>query len=309
MSHILGLDFGGTKLAAGLFDQAGAALIDRAECPTPVLAGAPASLAAMVDLARALLKAHPATLTGVGVSFGGPVEQDGRTVRLSMHVPGWENTPLAERLEAIFSVEARVANDGDAAALAEHRLGAGRGARHLLYVTASTGVGGGVIIDGRLHRGERGWAGEIGHMLLDPHGPPCPCGRNGCLESLASGLSIARDARALLADAAGASMLRSLPPDQLTAQHVAEAAAGGDPLAQRVWGQAAEWLGYGLASAANLLNPGRIVVGGGLTRAGELLFEPLRRVAAQRAMDPALQIVPAQLGGDVGILGGVSLWL
>jgi glucokinase len=143
-------------------------------------------------------------------------------------------------------------------------------------------------------------------MILKPDGPPCPCGRNGCLESLASGLSIARDARERLREFA-ASSLSALPPEQLTARDVAIAAAVGDPLAQQVWGAAMGWLGVGVASAANLLNPGRVVLGGGLTRAGALLFDPVRRAVAQRALDPATEVVPAALGDDVGILGGAAL--
>jgi glucokinase len=184
--------------------------------------------------------------------------------------------------------------------------------RHLLYLTVSTGIGGGVIIDGRLYRGERAWAGEVGHMVLKPDGPPCPCGRNGCLESLASGLSVARAAREALLRArhqASTSVLAALPPEQISAQSVAAAAAQGDPLARQLWEEAMGWLGIGVASAANLLNPGRVVIGGGLTRAGALLFDPVRRVVAQRTLDPQLEVVPAALGDDVGILGGAALLL
>lgn len=295
MNYVLGLDFGGTKLAAGLVESSGA-LAASERRPTPP-GGAPEGLAAMLELARKLLRGSQAPIRAVGVSFGGPVEADGRTVRLSMHVPGWEGFPLAAALERELGAQAAVANDGDAAALAEHRFGAGRGVRHLLYLTVSTGIGGGIVIDGRLHRGERAWAGEVGHMVLQPDGPPCPCGRSGCLESLASGLSIAREAR---------SRLPHLGPN-VTARDVSQAVAAGDSAARTVWDEAMDWLGIGVASAANLLNPGRVVIGGGLTAAGELLFGPVRRVAAARALDPALEVVPAALGEHVGILGGAAL--
>ncbi|GAB4108553.1 MAG: ROK family glucokinase [Roseiflexaceae bacterium] len=294
MTLVLGLDFGGTKLAAGLVDTASGTLLADARCPTPP--GAEASLAAMLALADGLLAERQDSPVAVGVSFGGPVEADGRRVRLSMHIPGWEQQPLAERLEQRFGLPAAIANDGDAAALAEHRFGAGRGVRNLLYLTVSTGIGGGLVIDGRLYRGERAWAGEIGHMLLKPDGPPCPCGRNGCLEALASGLSVAR-------------AMRQGRPEQpaVTAQQVAEAAAAGDPLARAVWDEAMGWLGVGVASAANLLNPGRVVIGGGLARAGELLFAPVRQTLALRALDPALELAPAALGDAVGIYGGAAV--
>jgi len=262
----------------------------------------------MLSMAQVLVAAAPAPVQGVGISFGGPVAADGRTVRLSMHVAGWEQVPLATHVEGALGLPAIVANDGDAAALAEYHFGAGQGVRHLLYLTVSTGIGGGIIIDGRLHRGERAWAGEAGHQVLKPDGPPCPCGRNGCLEALASGLSIAREARLRLRGPDGAtSLLSAIPPGALTAQHVAEAAAAGDALARAVWNEAMGWLGIGIASAANLLNPGRVVLGGGLTRAGALLFDPVRHVVAQRVMDPEVRVVPAALGDDVGILGGAAL--
>src|SRR5262245_45028608 len=160
---LLGLDFGGTKLAAGIVDPASGRVIASDRIPTPVAGGAAASIAAMLNLAHGLLSKKSSRiedrgrdplssilypqLIGVGVSFGGPVEADGRTGRLSMHVPGWENVPLADRMEREFGVPAAVANDGDAAALAEHRFGAGRSVRHMLYMTVSTGIGGGIIID------------------------------------------------------------------------------------------------------------------------------------------------------------------
>lgn len=299
MTHmVLGLDFGGTKLAAGLVNPADGAVVRRAQCATPP--DASASWAAMLALARDLCGGERPT--SIGVSFGGPVAADGRTVRLSMHVPGWEQAPLADWLESAFGVAAQVANDGDAAALAEYRFGAGRGVRHMLYLTVSTGIGGGVIVDGRLHRGERAWAGEIGHMVLDPEGPPCPCGRNGCLESLASGLSIAREARL------HAPHLNPDDPAAITARDVA-AALPHDAAARQVWERAMRWLGVGIGSAANLLNPGVVVLGGGLTNAGEVLFEPVRREVARRMMDPETQIVRAQLGADVGVLGGAALMI
>jgi Transcriptional regulator/sugar kinase len=184
----------------------------------------------------------------------------------------------------------------------------GRGVRHLLYLTVSTGMAAALSSTGAMHRGERAWAGEAGHQVLKPDGPPCPCGRNGCLEALASGLSIAREARLRLRGPDGAtSLLSAIPPGALTAQHVAEAAAAGDALARAVWNEAMGWLGIGIASAANLLNPGRVVLGGGLTRAGALLFDPVRHVVAQRVMDPEVRVVPAALGDDVGILGGAAL--
>jgi glucokinase len=325
MDYILGLDFGGTKLAAGLVDPSSGLVVADVHQPTPA-GGAAASLATMLNLAHKLLAGnggwemganegppppipHSLSPLAVGVSFNGPVAADGRIVRRSMHIPGWEHFALAERLEHELGVPTLIANDADAAALAEQRFGAGRGMRHLLYMTISTGIGGGIIIDERLHRGERAWAGEVGHMPLMPGGPPCACGRQGCLEALASGLSVARAARDRLQSESLASQLRSLPAEQITAYDVAAAAAQGDDLARAIWEAAMGWLGLGIAAAVNLLDPGRVVLGGGLTRAGALLFDPVRRALAAHALDPDVEVVPATLGDNVGILGGAALMI
>lgn len=289
--QILTLDFGGTKLAAGLIDAATGQVLAAARCPTP--GNADLSYAAMRDMARQLLAHAVAPPRAVGVSFGGPVEADGRTVRLSMHVPGWERAPLAAWVERDFALPCTIANDADAAALAEWRYGAGQGASVLLYLTVSTGIGGGIVIGGAIHRGARAWGGEVGHQTLDPHGPPCDCGRNGCLEALASGRAIARDV--------------AHTGQQRTARDVADAAAAGDAAARAVWERAMGWLGIGIANAANILNPDLVVLGGGLTGAGELLFTPVRQVVAARALDPALRVLPAALGEHVGLLGGAAV--
>lgn len=297
---VLGLDFGGTKLAAGLVDGDGTVLA-RQQCPTPH--DAETSIAAMLCMV-ADLRRDARQISAVGVSFGGVVAPDGRQVQFSMHIPGWEALPLAERLEQHLGVPIAVANDADACAVAEHCFGAGRGVQDMLYVTVSTGIGGGVISDGRLYRGARGWSGQVGHMVLQPDGPLCPCGRNGCLEALASGLSVARAMGEAIKRAA-----RPLPSMPISAEQVAAWAAAGDPLAAQVWDDAMGWLGVGVASAANLLNPACVVIGGGMTNAGEQLFGPVRVIAARRALDPDLLIVPAALGANVGILGGAALVL
>lgn len=301
MKLILGLDFGGTKLAAGLVDADAGTVVASARAATPA-GGAQAGLSQMLALGAELVAQAPAPIQAVGVSFGGPVEADGRTVRLSMHVPGWEGMPLAQHCESQFGVPCVIANDADAAGLAEYRFGAGQGCTHMLYLTVSTGIGGGVIVNGRLHRGEHAWAGEVGHMILKPDGPACACGGNGCLESLSSGLSIARDAHINRPPT-----LAHLAPHEVTAKAVAEAAAAGDVVAQQIWDAAVGWLGVGISSACNLLNPGVVVVGGGLTGAGEQLFAPLRDIMAYRALAKQVELRPAALGTVVGIMGGAAL--
>lgn len=296
---ILSFDFGGTKLALGLVETTSGSVLNRAACPTP--SNARQSLEWMISNAQILLSASPAgSVAAIGVSFGGLVRDDLRTIEASHHVPGWESFQLAEVLESSLKLPARIANDADAAALGEYHFGAGRGVRNLLYVTASTGIGGGVIVNGMLHRGERALAGEIGHMILQPDGPLCPCGRRGCLEALASGRSIARRMAERLAN-------QGLSSEPITAKQVAEAAALGDPTANQVWAEAMRWLGIGIASAANLLNPGRVVVGGGLSRAGELLLKPVQAQFRQHALDQQTGIMLAALGDEANLLGAAAL--
>jgi glucokinase len=282
MSLRLALDFGGTRLSAGLVELPAGRLLAHLEAPSPP--DGDAGRAAMLELAGRLLEQAPAHT--IGVSFGGPVASDGRTVRRSMQVPGWEDFPLAQFLEDRLGLPAAIANDGAAAALAEARLGAGQGFRVTLYVTVSTGIGGGLALDGQVYRGERGWAGEIGHLCALPGGPVCSCGRSGCLEALASGRAIGR--------AYGAGR---------TARQAAEAAAAGDARAADIWAQAMEHLGIGLASAANLLNPGVIVLGGGVTQAGEQFFAPVRAAFARHCLDGETRLVPAGLGQAVCLIG------
>lgn len=301
MNLILGLDFGGTKLAAGIVDADTGSVLQELRVATP-MGGAHAGLAQMLALGTELISQAPAPVHAVGVSFGGPVEADGRTVRLSMHIPGWEGMPLAQRCEDHFGVPCVIANDADAAGLAEYRFGAGQGCTHMLYLTVSTGIGGGVIINGRLHRGEHAWAGEVGHMILKPDGPACACGGNGCLESLSSGLSIARDARMSVPPT-----LAGLDPAHITAKAVAEAAAAGDSVAQQLWDTAVGWLGIGISSACNLINPGVVVIGGGLSESGEQLFAPLRDIMRYRALSKQVELRKAALGAQVGIMGGAAL--
>jgi glucokinase len=316
----LALDFGGTKLAAGLVDAKTGQVFAAEQCPTPD--DAASGYAAMLDMAETLVVRAAEQPHAAGVSFGGPVEADGRTVRYSMHIHGWENAALATWIERDMVLPCAIANDADAAALAEQRYGAGREVMHLLYLTVSTGIGGGIVIGGTIYRGARAWAGEVGHQVLDPKGPPCACGRNGCLESLASGRGVARAAKVALNElrsnldllqaedmtpAQHNSSLLRLPIEQITAQTVAEAVATGDVLASTVWERAMTWLGIGIANAANVLNPALVVLGGGLTRAGALLFEPVRQVVAQRVLDPGLKIVPAALGEHIGLLGGAAI--
>lgn len=293
---ILALDFGGTKHAAGLAALGGTTWLARRSAPAAEGSSGVRDRETMLDLAGSLLAEHPGRLKAVGVSFGGPVDWPSGRVLLSTHVPGWEDTPLADLVEEHYRVPAAVDNDGRVAALGEWRFGAGRAAASLLYVTVSTGIGGGWVVDGRVLRGADNMAGEIGHLVLEPGGPECVCGKRGCLEAIGSGTAI------------GAAMQQRRPDRLWTAAQVNAAAEAGDESATEVMARAGAALGRGLGYAINLLNPEKVVIGGGVASAGRVYWQAVRETAAAAVLrQMRVQIVPAGLGGDSPLWGAVAL--
>lgn len=313
MSHtplLLALDYGGTKHTVAVVAPGERRWRAHRRAFSPPGADARYDIETVHALARELLgEAQPAA---VGVSFGGPVDAIAGIVRLSHHVPGWENIPLRDMLEAEFGAPASVDNDANVAALGEHRFGAGQGHDSLLYITVSTGVGGGWILDGQIWHGTEGMAGEIGHTMVDPDGPVCPCGKRGCVERLASGPFIAQRAREWLETQPDrGQVLRALAGEDLalvTAQLVSQAAAQGDTLAWQALEVAAWALGVSIGNAANLINPQQFVLGGGVTKAGNRFWEAIRRFARETAMPEVhFDVVPAALGDDAPLWGAVGL--
>lgn len=314
MALVLALDFGGTKLAAGVVDLEREALVASSRIPTPP-GGAPASMDAMLGMARALLGGvERRGLRGVGVSFGGPVDADATVVLRSLHVEGWEAFPIGDALREALHLDVALENDANAAALGEWRFGAGRGAAHLLYYTVSTGVGGGIISGGRLVRGARGVAGELGHIVVDRDGPLCPCGNRGCVEALCAGPAIARRALAAIErPTEGKTLLApgGVPRNPMTAKIVADAARRGDELSLRVMREVARDLATGIGAAVSALNPAVVVVGGGVSRAGPVLFEPLLRALPAfvfAASREGLEVRRAALGEHTGLFGAAALF-
>jgi glucokinase len=312
---ILALDFGGTKHSAALLDWPVPANQPPAWRSLVRVKAAPgadrqADLEIMLSSARSLLAgARP---QGIGVSFGGPVDHQRGIVLLSHHVPGWESFPLADYLQAEFNTPARIDNDANLAALGEFRFGAGDGAGSLLYLTVSTGVGGGWVLDGKIWHGADSLAGEIGHTIVDPGGPLCLCGKRGCVERLASGPYMAQDARETLQlNPDHPSLLRSLVHDDLaalTGLTISQAAFLGDELAISLLTRSARALGAGISNACNLLNPERVILGGGVTGAGDLFWQELRRTARQLTLPQiSLNILPVALGDDSPLWGAVAL--
>jgi len=317
---LLALDFGGTKLTAGLAASGESRWRAHRRVPSPPGSNVESDLDIMMGLAQDLLATVEAPLSAVGVSFGGLVDAAQGLVLLSHHVPGWEKMPLRKWLEERLRVPAAVDNDANVAALGEHRFGAGQGCNSLLYITVSTGVGGGWILNGRAWRGAEGMAGEIGHTVVDPDGPLCLCGKRGCVERLASGPYIAQRAREWLQTQPDrGQILRALAGSDpsihsgqtlqtITARLVAQAAAQGDDLAWEALEVAAWGLGVGIGNAANLMNPERFLLGGGVTKAGERWWETMRRVARETALPEVhFDVLAAALGDDAPLWGAVAL--
>jgi len=317
MTLILALDFGGTKLAAATVKAGSREWLRYESRLSPANADVLSDLEIMRSLIDSVLeKKKP---TAIGVSFGGPVDAATGLVRLSHHVPGWENIPLKQLLEEEYDAPVSVDNDANVAAAGEHRFGAGRGYDSLFYITISTGVGGGWILNGKPWQGASGMAGEIGHIVVDPTGPLCLCGKRGCVERLASGPYIAQNARERLEKEANSvrgtrgEILRYLVGNDLnllTGQVVSAAAASVDELAQEVLYKAAWALGVGIGNVANLMNPQRFVLGGGVTKAGDNFWTVVRKVARETALPEVnFEIVRALLGDDAPLWGAVALGL
>jgi glucokinase len=306
---VLGIDIGGTKLAAGVVDADGN-MLARGEVPTLAHQGLAPVLERIVGLGRDLLARDAAQrmpVRRIGVGCAGPVDIKAGKVFNPPNLPGWTEVSLVQRIEAALGLPTVLENDANAAALGEFRYGAGKGARSLVYLTVSTGIGGGIILEGKVWHGLKDAAGEAGHMTVCPDGPVCGCGSRGCLEAMASGPSIARRAREAVASGSPTG-LREVPV--VTSADVVRLARTGDAVAREVWDEAVRYLGIGVAAVITILAPERVVLGGGVTKAGDFLFEPLRAEVRRRVKLVPIEsvlILPAALGPDVGILGAAAV--
>lgn len=297
----VGIDVGGTKLLAVLLGAEGEVL---AESQQDSPRTAPELIAAVLDVARSLGDGRP---SAVGVGVPGLVDATG-TLLFAPNLRGAAGAALGDALAATGH-RCWIGNDATAACWAEHELGAGQGYSDLLMVTLGTGIGGGLIVGGRLVDGANRFAGEFGHMAIDPSGPPCGCGRRGCWERMASGFGLAAlgqeaaaagDAPRILAAAGG-------DPSWVKGEHVTQLVLSGDPAAVAVMGRFAWWVAYGLANLVNILDPQAIVIGGGLIEAGEALLAPTRRAFVELVeaanVRPPVSIVAARLGRRAGAVG------
>lgn len=298
------LDFGGTKLAAGVVDLSALQLIDSAFSATR--GDANAAVADMLALANSLRGVD--RVSSIGISFGG-YAADNNIIK-SLHVPGWDHFPIRNHLRWRFGdLPVYVANDANAVGLSEWKFGAGRGSSSMLFVTVSTGVGGSLILNNTLLEGRNGLAGEIGHMNAIPEGgPACACGRFGCVEAVAAGPSMVKYARRLLNDHPNApSRLRQR--DEFTAHDINQDAHQGDELAAKVLRTGARYLGIAIGNTINLLDLECVVIGGGVSRAGSLWWNALREAVNATVLPwrPEVAVKPSQLGAHEGIWGAAAL--
>lgn len=311
MKQIIGVDVGGTHLRAARFDSE-LNLIERAEQPTNRELGQDSVLERLYQTIQQVMPDDPKDVAGIGVGVPGPVDPQTGVVISPPNLPFKGELPIRNLIHNAVGGKVIVGNDADAAGLAEHQLGAGRGTRNMIYITVSTGVGGGVIVEGKPTSGQ-GLGGEIGHMVVEPGGPICGCGRRGHLEAVASGTAIANLARERVA-AGEASALTALDGgdlERIDARLVGEAAQQGDALALSIVTSAGRYLGVTIASLIMLLNPEMFVLGGGLLGLGNLLLDPMHEAIQEYVMTERhwkeTRIEKAQLGKDTGLYGAAAL--
>lgn len=314
--YILGVDVGGTKLATVLAARNGE-ILHKVRLPTEAEKGPAFGVARLVDMLRQNLAETgigQADIIGIGVACGSPMDAEHGIILGPPNLQTWNPVPIKSWLEAEFGLYAQLENDANAGALAEWLFGAGRGKRNVVYMTMGTGIGGGLIVDGRLYRGANGNAGEVGHMrVVDRDGPLCGCGKRGCLEAFCSGPAIARRTREALAaflDSAILSLAGCL--EAATAEHLFAAARQGDALALHLVDETAHYMGVGLANIIQVLNPEAIILGTIATEQGDFFLDRVRRVVQEETwpqMSAVVQVLPSPLGSQVGDYAAISIIL
>lgn len=310
----VGVDLGGTKIDVGIIRHDGKVIKKKRE-QTLVQKGPHAVIQQMLRMTNEILQYCSLTgnnILGIGIGAAGPMDMKKGFLIQPPNLPGWERVQIVKPFAEKFKTKVILNNDANAAALAEWYFGAGKRCKNMVYLTVSTGIGGGIIINGKLYLGANDNAGELGHQTILPDGPECGCGNNGCLEALASGTSIARIGREAVRKNPQSLLyhMANYMQDNITAKMVFQAAAQGDSTAQQVVEKCAAYLGIGIANIINAFNPQRVVLGGGVSRAGKTWLSLVREEAKRRAMKPlyeAVDIVLSELGDDVGVIGAATL--
>ncbi len=313
-AYVLGVDVGGTKLATVLATRQGE-IVHKVRLPTEADKGPEFGVARVIAMIRQNLTetgTTPEDVIGIGVACGSPMDAERGIILGPPNLQSWNPVPIKERLEAEFGLYTQLENDANAGALAEWLFGAGLGKRDVVYMTMGTGIGGGLILDGRLYRGANGNAGEVGHMRVVPEGGPlCGCGKRGCLEAFCSGPSIARRTQEALAGASSSAMVALAGSiEAVTAAHLFAAARQGDALALRIVDETAHYMGVGLANIIQALNPEVIILGTIATAQGDFFLDRVRHVVHAEAwpqMSAVVEILPSPLGDQVGDYAAISV--
>lgn len=316
-TFVIGVDIGGTKVAAGLVHRATGEITRQTRLPMIAHRDAAAGLTAVTSTIDLLLKSEPSALgaiTGIGICAPGPLDPQTGVILNPPNVPCWRNFPLAAEISGIYNLPVKVDNDANAAALAETLWGAGRGYRIVFYATIGTGIGTGIVFDGRIYHGRTGAAAEGGHMTIDYRGVLCACGKHGCIEALAAGPAIARRARARLdgGNGGGSAILQLAGGniEAITTEIVGQAFAAGDAEAREVLDQTVEIIAIWLGNIVDLLDPEVIILGGGGAALLKPLFPTLRERLPGCCLNPRSREIPlvaACYGVDAGIAGGAAL--
>ena len=305
MDTFIAIDVGGTQLRVAVYAEGENRPLKQKRIPTHGLDGSP--LERLLNLIAEVWPVNVRVLS-IGIAAPGPCNPQLGIIYAAPNIPGWEKLPLAQIVGDRFQVPTSLGNDANLAALGEWRFGAGQGHHNLLYMTISTGIGGGIICDDRLLLGAHGLAGEIGHTTVLPNGPACSCGQRGHLESVASGTAIARYVTEQLAQGVPSSLSELSKP---TGRDISMAAEQGDPLAKAALARAGTFIGHSLADFLHIFNPSIIILGGGVSRSGPFLIEPMRAALLEKILSPEymhdLVITTAALGDDAGLLGALAL--
>ena len=310
----IGLDLGGTTMLAAAVSEDGKILKQEIR-ETPSREEAKMVLSNIVDLLKLVENwsvSENLEIIGIGLGLPGLVNFTTGVVELMPNFPKMRGFPIIDKLKKYFDYKLFYENDASTALLGEYRFGAGKGADDLICFTIGTGIGGAVLIDGKLLRGPEGFAGELGHITLDPDGPLCGCGNRGCLEALASASAIVRRAKEIISEGKIKTSLSNYleKGEELNASIVAQEANKGDLLAQKVYEETGKWLGIAIGSLANIFNTSLILIGGGVASAGDVLFKPMIDEAFKRAMPGIrrkLKIKKFKLGDDAGVIGASTL--
>lgn len=315
MNYIIGIDLGGSNIVAAVVDEKGS-VINRLEEPTKGKQGADLVLDQLRGMILRLKNSsldENRQILAIGLGSPGGIGSQGAVTGDALNIRGWEGTPLKSIIEKTINIPTYIDNDANVAALGESAFGAGKGIRNLICLTLGTGIGGGLIIDGKIYRGFRGSAAELGHITVEAEsGERCLCGNYGCLEAYTSARAIVDMITRGIEDGVRTSV-RELSKSNLkkiTAQIVFEAARAGDELAKSIVNKFARYLGAGIASLLNILNPEMVIIGGGMAQSGDIFLESVREIISKRALRATakdVRVVLAKLGKDAGVIGAAAL--